>query len=153
MEIRINEIGRILEGENADLLIKIVATHPSDEDTNYLIFEWSDTDNTKNWDNWVETYEDVCKYFQDSHYKIEWLDNDFIEIPFGITGCITEGENTGQLIRVEGKRWDSTYQVRLSTWENEFSNSEVIVVENEKSIRALFKEKNWIVRCSGRDHK
>ena len=146
MEIRINKIGRILEGEKTGLLIKIVPTHPNDENTNYLILEWSETDNKRNWDSWVETYEDINSYFQTSHYKIEWLDDDFIEIPFNTIGCIIEGENFGQLIRIEGKRWDSMYQVRLSTWEYEFSQSEDFVVENEKAIRELFKEKNWKVK-------
>ena len=145
MDIRINEIGRILEGDYTGLLIEVVPTHPGDKDTNYLIFIWSETDNKQNWDGWVEKYEDIKEYFQEAHWKIEWLGNDY-RLPFGITGCVTEGENVDQLIRIEGERWASSYKVRLSTWEDEFSKSEDIIVENEQAIRVLFKEKKWKVK-------
>jgi hypothetical protein len=75
MEIKINKVGLILEGEEKGRYVKIV-----DDSLNtggYLIYTYNSLDlktqGYQCYDSWVETSQDIQNYFNESSWKILWL--------------------------------------------------------------------------------
>jgi len=71
MEIRIDQIGKIIAGDQIGSYVKVV-----DDAANtggYLILTASASDMRNGFDNWVETKDELSRYFIESGWAIEWL--------------------------------------------------------------------------------
>ena len=72
MEIKINTLGKIIEGDNLGWYVKVI------DDTNdtggYFIYEFEDLDESIGFDTWLENINKVNGYFYESEWKIEWLE-------------------------------------------------------------------------------
>lgn len=73
-EIPIGALGRIQAGDELGRVVEVV------DDTartgGYLIFTYADADRSPEvFDSWVESLEDVGKYFAESGWEIDWLDD------------------------------------------------------------------------------
>ena len=69
-EIRLNIIGRILEGDDVGLFVKIL--DDSDNTGGYLVIT-SKTETFENChDDWVEDMDSLKNYFEESLWQIEW---------------------------------------------------------------------------------
>lgn len=71
-EIKINSKGVILEGDNKGWHVFI--EDDAENTGGYLILKTSQ-DLNEGYDNWVENLDDLQSYFQESNWKIKWLDD------------------------------------------------------------------------------
>ena len=70
MEIRINQYGKIIQGDYKDWFLFI---QDDKENTGgYLILISEEKKSDIGFDTWVEKYEDLKQYFLESKWKIEW---------------------------------------------------------------------------------
>ena len=72
-EIEIGKTGLILEGVKKGWYVYI--QDDCNDTGGFLILKFSslDPDNKIGFDDWVETFEDLQAYFQESSWKIKWL--------------------------------------------------------------------------------
>jgi hypothetical protein len=140
MNILLNKIGRIVEGNETGLLVKVEPL----ESGGYLILTWSDIENFQGCDDWVENLEMVKHWFEASHWKVLWLkDDEYMDIPINKTGCIIEGEASGLLIKIEPFRNDNKYRIRIRNWDENVSEFIDIWCNNLRELQKIFKLRNW----------
>lgn len=71
MNIQINRLGKILQGDEKGYYIKIV--DDLENTGGFLILTSPDLDMKKGFDNWVNDKESLKGYFMESNWIIEWL--------------------------------------------------------------------------------
>jgi hypothetical protein len=70
-DIRIGEIGRIKRGDELGKYVKIL--DDSQSTGGYLILTSSNADFISGFDNWVENFDILKKYFEESGWEVEWM--------------------------------------------------------------------------------
>ncbi len=72
--LKINTYGRIIEGDEKGWFLYIQNQDNCGND--FLILKMSSLDPTEGtgYDCWIETVEELKKWFEDSHVRVEWLD-------------------------------------------------------------------------------
>ena len=73
-EIYIGRIGRILEGDETGWMLQVI--DDAENTGGFLVVTWHDDIEGSGYDGWVEDYESLEQYFEDSHWVIEWFDED-----------------------------------------------------------------------------
>lgn len=71
MNIQINRLGKILQGDEKGYYIKII--DDLDNTGSFLILTSPDIDMKKGFDNWVKDKRSLERYFMESNWLIEWL--------------------------------------------------------------------------------
>jgi hypothetical protein len=73
--IKTNVVGRILEGDNRGWYIKI--QEDFENSGGYLILVSDDQNflSDKGFDYWVEKYDNLIGFFEESNWKIEWIND------------------------------------------------------------------------------
>lgn len=71
MNIQINRLGKILQGDEKGYYIKII--DDLDNTGSFLILTFPDIDMKKGFDNWVKDKRSLEGYFMESNWLIEWL--------------------------------------------------------------------------------
>ncbi|OCG00865.1 hypothetical protein [Gilliamella sp. wkB112] len=71
MNIQINRLGKILQGDEKGYYIKII--DDLDNTGSFLILTSPDIDMKKGFDNWVKDKRSLEGYFMESNWLIEWL--------------------------------------------------------------------------------
>lgn len=69
-EIRIGRVGKIMEGDEKGCFIKIMAD--AENTGGYLILTAEDKGFLRGFDNWVESYANLKRYFDESNWTIDW---------------------------------------------------------------------------------
>jgi hypothetical protein len=70
-EIPLSRIGLILDGDGAGRFVEII--DDSQNTGGYLIFTYADAERSPEvFDSWVETFEDVQRYFAESGWRVDW---------------------------------------------------------------------------------
>lgn len=71
MEIRINQVGRIISGDSLGHYVKV-----EDDSTStggYLVVTSTMPDFEICFDDWVQDIDSLRQYFKDSHWSVQWL--------------------------------------------------------------------------------
>jgi hypothetical protein len=71
MEIKIGQIGQILAGDEVGAYVKIM--DDAENSGGYLILTAMKRDMLNSFDNWVESREDLFRYFVESRWFVQWL--------------------------------------------------------------------------------
>lgn len=71
MEIKIGLVGRIVEGDDIGSYVKVL--DDSQNTGGYLILTSAHQDMSDGADNWVEDWDTLSRYFQESRWVVEWL--------------------------------------------------------------------------------
>lgn len=71
MNIQINRLGKILQGDEKGYYIKII--DDLDNTGSFLILTSPDIDMKKGFDNWVKDKRSLEGYFMESNWLFEWL--------------------------------------------------------------------------------
>lgn len=68
----LNVVGKILSGRETGFFVKV--QHDLDDTGGYYIFtsRHSDFKGPETFDAWVESYDDVVAFFQESKWLVEW---------------------------------------------------------------------------------
>lgn len=72
MDIKIGRSGKILSGSECGSYIKII--DDSENTSGFLILTSASSDFKTGFDNWVEDFSSIEKYFAESGWSIEWLE-------------------------------------------------------------------------------
>jgi hypothetical protein len=73
MEIKLNTVGQIVEGDQKGWYI--VVEHDEKETGGYYVYQAPIEDvlnSTEGFDDWLESFEDVEGYFEESNWLILW---------------------------------------------------------------------------------
>jgi hypothetical protein len=71
MEVRIGQIGRIVQGDEAGCFVKV--EDDTENTGGYLILTAKQPSMKDGYDNWVKDREALAGYFRESNWVIEWL--------------------------------------------------------------------------------
>lgn len=71
--IKINVIGKILEGDNKGWYVRVEEDFENTGGYLILVSERNDFLSTQGYDYWVEKYENLIGFFQESKWQIEWI--------------------------------------------------------------------------------
>jgi hypothetical protein len=71
MDIKIGTLGRIIEGDDIGLYVRVL--DDSHNTGGYLILTSTHQDMSDGADNWVEDRDTLSRYFFESHWVVEWL--------------------------------------------------------------------------------
>ncbi|CCB91777.1 putative uncharacterized protein [Waddlia chondrophila 2032/99] len=77
MNIKINRIGLIKEGLDKGWYVRILDDFENSGGYLIVIFNSLDSRNKKfqTFDSWVENFEDLCEYFKESSWDIQWYND------------------------------------------------------------------------------
>jgi hypothetical protein len=73
MDIQINKIGKIILGDDKNSFVKII--DDGENTGGYLILTSKTIFFTDCFDDWVENFESLKKYFEESNWEIHWMKN------------------------------------------------------------------------------
>lgn len=71
MEIKIAHVGRIIDGDDIGLYVKVL--DDSKTTGGFLVFTSTDQRMSNVYDNWVADRETLSRYFEESGWVIEWM--------------------------------------------------------------------------------
>ncbi|WP_143273366.1 hypothetical protein [Azospirillum palustre] len=71
LDIRIDQVGRIVKGEGVGRYIKIIDDFKSTG--GFLILDDEDQSMSQCFDSWVENSTDLKQFFEESGWEIEWI--------------------------------------------------------------------------------
>jgi len=70
-DILIGKWGKLLAGERAGWYVFV--QDDSADTGGFIIFQSRETSIEKGFDNWVETLDGVCRFFEFAGWSVEWL--------------------------------------------------------------------------------
>ena len=77
IDIRLNTLGRIVQGENCGVFIHVI--DDAENTGGYLIFSCENQKfEGEVFDNWVENWESLQRHFAGSNWVIDWLESRYI---------------------------------------------------------------------------
>lgn len=79
MKIEIDHVGRIVEGNDAGTYVKVIDDTQSTG--GFLILTSVHYDMLDGFDNWVENKESLARYFTESGWVIEWINDEHSGTP------------------------------------------------------------------------
>ena len=71
MEIKINQIGQIVAGDDVSSYVKVV--DDIENTGGYLILTSTDRNMQHCFDSWVESKDALSRYFAESDWSVQWL--------------------------------------------------------------------------------